>query len=425
MTQLVTHRSTTVALDDGESRAAPSSPRAGSSACALGSRRRRVLMGVALSLALLVVFDLAIGWFFCRDGQFRQWRLPPYSLLFTENQRTWLHQDDWPYYRFDATLGWTLKPDATFANGLYRTNSEGIRADREYALEPPRGVIRVATFGDSFTHGDDVDNTQTAAALLEASGGRFEALNFGVPGYGTDQAYLRYIQEAARFRPHVVVVGLMFENLQRNVSVFRPAYFHDTGLPLVKPRFRLEWDGSPALLPPPAKSLAELRRTIETGELLAALRDTDFWVGRAPWVYDDSPLFKSSLIRILSAARENGGRAYRDYYLDPASEPFRVTAGILSEFQRRTIADGVGRFMVLMLPDKSSLREQLARPERPFFWQGMVDTLQAGGIECVDLAPPFLESAARRGVDGFFVGSHYSVHGHAVVAEAIQRRIDR
>lgn len=385
----------------------------------------RVVLGLCISACMLGFLDVCLGIFCCRDGQFREWKLPPFPLLHTASQAEWLKRDDWPYYRFDADLGWTLKAGAVFGEGKCRTNSAGIRSDREYAIEKPAGVVRVAAFGDSYVHGDDVDNAETAWAQLEAANPGIEALNFGVPGYGTDQAFLRYREQAAEYHPDVVLIGLMPENVQRNVSVFRPAYYPRTGLPLVKPRFRIGGDGALRLVPCPATSLTELRTLVDTGRLTGILAETDFWVARAPLAYRGSAWFSSSLFRVAYAAYANGGREYRDYYANPTSEPFAVTEAVLNAFTARALSDGARRAIVVILPDKTSLREEVARAEPSNYWVSMVHRLGATGVECLDLFPMILAASRHDGVDALFVGTHYNAQGHALVAEALGRALAR
>ncbi len=52
------------------------------------------------------------------------------------------------YTDFSARLGWSIKENGR--SRLYRANSSGIRGDKEYSVDPPPGVIRISTFGDSF-----------------------------------------------------------------------------------------------------------------------------------------------------------------------------------------------------------------------------------------------------------------------------------
>ena len=52
-----------------------------------------------------------------------------------------------------------------------------------------------------------------------ATGSR--VFNAGVPGYGTDQAYLRYRERKESLAPDIVILGLMIGDMKRNVNVFR------------------------------------------------------------------------------------------------------------------------------------------------------------------------------------------------------------
>jgi len=86
------------------------------------------------------------------------------------------------YFVFSPTLGWSIKQNGF--SELYQANSSGIRSDKEYTLSPSSGIRRVATFGDSFTHCDDVKNNESWQAIMESYNSTIEVLNFGVGGYG-------------------------------------------------------------------------------------------------------------------------------------------------------------------------------------------------------------------------------------------------
>jgi hypothetical protein len=244
-----------------------------------------------------------------------------------------------------------------------------------------------------------------------------EVLNFGYPGYGTDQAYLRYLRDGSRFAPHIVLIGLMVENIQRNVSVYRPAYFHSARNAYVKPRFTIRADGSFELLPQPARTVEELRNLVESGRLLGRLYETDYWVRRAPLAYKESPLFLSSIVRLMYAAYENGGRRAAAYYRDVESEPFRVTARILQEFHAKALADGVERVMVVIFPNRPALESLLAG--KPAYWETMLRYLRRAHIPFVDLSAALAEAARRDGLDALFNKGHYNAAGEAVVARVL------
>ena len=142
------------------------------------------------------------------------------------------------YTVFSSTLGWSIKQNGY--SKLYKSNSQGLRSNREYELTPPHGISRITTFGDSFTHCDDVNNNETWQAIIESYQSNLEVLNFGVPGYGLDQAYLRYLEDGSQYESHITLIGFMSENIYRNVNTFRPFYYKTTGIPLAKPRFLID-----------------------------------------------------------------------------------------------------------------------------------------------------------------------------------------
>ena len=127
-------------------------------------------------------------------------------------------------YAFSPTLGWELRPDVR--TDRVTSNSQGLRGRREYAPEPPAGIRRVLCVGDSFTFGAGLRDDETMPARLEAalngSGpARWEVLNFGVEGYGTDQQWLYFSERGPRYHPAVVVLAFFELNLERNIMSFR------------------------------------------------------------------------------------------------------------------------------------------------------------------------------------------------------------
>jgi hypothetical protein len=161
------------------------------------------------------------------------------------------------YIVYSSGLGWTIKPGGS--SGLYSANAQGLRGNREVSVQPASKIVRIGTFGDSFTHCDQVGNDDTWQAQMQRLEPGLEVLNFGVPGYGLDQAYLRYLQESRRFTFHVVLIGFMTENIFRHVNVFRPFYLPSTGFPLAKPRFIVK-DGELTLLPNPLADQHHMER---------------------------------------------------------------------------------------------------------------------------------------------------------------------
>jgi hypothetical protein len=175
-------------------------------------------------------------------------------------------------YAFSPTLGWELRPNVR--TDRVTSNSQGLRGSREYAPEPAAGTRRVLCVGDSFTFGAGLRDDETMPARLEAalngSGpARWEVLNFGVEGYGTDQQWIYFSERGLRYRPAVVVLSFFELNLERNIMSFRD---------YAKPYFTLV-DGRLALhnvpVPAPPEVLArkpELPR-LRLASLVSTLRD--------------------------------------------------------------------------------------------------------------------------------------------------------
>ena len=205
--------------------------------------------GILIGLCLLEII-LRLGGQTSADGQFSFMGRDLHPLALPVGQITarieeYLAVEEWATVVYDADLGWDFKPDSLRQGGIFTVNSAGMRATREYDRTPADDALRIALFGDSFTAGDDVRDGETWGHRLESrlveAGMRAEVLNFGVSGYGMDQAYLRWRKTGADYQPDIVIFGLQPENLKRNVNVFRQALNPRPGaLPFSKPRFVLD-----------------------------------------------------------------------------------------------------------------------------------------------------------------------------------------
>src|SRR5438477_8425910 len=122
----------------------------------------------------------------------------------------WLAQASGRYLAPDPDLGWTVRPLGRSTDGLYEANREGARApsSTSYGERPAAGRVRLVTVGDSFTHGDGVGWDDTWQRHLERERPDLEVVNLGVPGYGTDQAFLRWRRDGAPLHPQLALLGI-------------------------------------------------------------------------------------------------------------------------------------------------------------------------------------------------------------------------
>jgi hypothetical protein len=253
--------------------------------------------------------------------------------------------------------------------------------------------------------------------MLEAADPRVEALNFGVPAYGTDQALLRFEREGRR-GARVVVCGLLLENIGRNVNRYRTLWSPRTQAPLVKPRFVLE-RGELALVPQPFESAPAMARAVRDGSVLELLGEHEHWRGRPEVVTGRWSSF-GRLVAGFLAYRE---RTPERLWLDETGEPRRVSLALLERFRAEAIASGAERFLVLVFPLRGELDDFVDTGRS--YWRELVAELQAGGFDVLDTAPALADEerrlAAERSTETLWVAAHLSSVGNQVVARELQR----
>jgi hypothetical protein len=259
------------------------------------------------------------------------------------------------YVQFSPSTGWAIKPNGVSEN--YRANGDGIRSDRAYQTNPPPNIKRISTFGDSYTHCDYVKNEHTWQVYMEALDPGVETINFGVGGFGLDQAYLRYKEFGQRFRSHIVLIGYMSENLYRHVNTFRPFYVPTAGIPLAKPRFCLK-EGTLTLIPNPIHSVDAYRGLLDKPkQVLRDLGKLDFYYQKKykSGLTDWSPLTRLLKITgsmVKSKIPRNSIEINGFYNID--SEAFRITCQLFDTFYQRAKADG-SIPVICIFPDKNDV----------------------------------------------------------------------
>lgn len=124
----------------------------------------------------------------------------------------------------DAMLPWIREPGSVL-EGISRTgefhfhykhNSLGFRG-RDHEIEKEPGVFRIVGIGDSFTYGVGASADATFLARIEATlsarGGEVEAINLGMPRYWPEPEALVLEHYGLRYKPDLVIVGVMLGDL--------------------------------------------------------------------------------------------------------------------------------------------------------------------------------------------------------------------
>jgi hypothetical protein len=134
-----------------------------------------------------------------------------------------------PRAAYDSLLGWV---PAVGAHG--RAGQESVTAAhlRSNGPEPAATDLRVLTVGDSFTFGDEVEDTATWPAQLGRQVGA-RVFNAGVFAYGIDQAVLRATVLFDTYRPDWVVLAFIRNDVNRAelsyYSAWKPYYTVEDG----------------------------------------------------------------------------------------------------------------------------------------------------------------------------------------------------
>lgn len=190
------------------------------------SRSGRRIAGVMAKLSLLL-FGVAV------------------SMLMVEGiVRGFFEEPILPRYVIDAGYGVRAnQPNVTTVHsvpGDYKvtinTNSAGMRGTKEYSLEKPAGVYRIALIGDSFVFGFGVNDDEVVSHVIETqmnsralSGRRYEVLNFGVSGFGQAEELVTYREKVNAYNPDAVVL-FYFDNDIGNSKVSGLFELDDNGI---------------------------------------------------------------------------------------------------------------------------------------------------------------------------------------------------
>ncbi len=365
-----------------------------------------ILLGIELA-SLLLIYSLS-QWLgepiLKRSAIYRDQSEQVRWLLSAEDRRIDLHPD----------FGWIYRPGF---RGSDTINSWGARGLREYAAPSPPHVLRVGAFGNSFVHGTEVGSTNAWTSVWEAWDATVEVVNFGVGGYGVDQAFLRYLGEQERLAAHVVIIGFSPDDLSRVVNVFR-RFRSVLEPPLLKPRFRLEPDGSLTLLPAPGTDRAAYTEMLANPERVRTFGRHDSWYDGLVYA---NPLYDAfGTLRLASALVERLSRRYwdpdrliADGRFRVESEAFRVQLAIFRSFADSVRSDGAIPILVFF-PDRDATAAFLSH--RGMVYQPLHDAAVAAGLDVLDAREALLTPAPADPASLFKAGGHYNERANARIA---------
>ncbi|HEY1473700.1 MAG TPA: hypothetical protein VGF53_06415 [Pseudolabrys sp.] len=324
--------------------------------------------------------------------------------------------DNW-----DDELGWP-SPRTAVSPPRDRT---GAKQNLDF---PESDHACASAYGDSFVWGDDVPLAKGWIEQLSRKLG-CRVANYGVSGYGTDQAYVRFTRMTKDEAP-VVLLGIFPENVMRNVNQYRGFIGFDQSPLALKGRFVL--DGAGHLI------WVQRPRIDESG-FLRLLRDPASIVPQDYLLPDtrDGPVtlrfpYLLTLARLALMprvwARIAGYPSWNDFYrADHPSGALPLTAAIAEAFVREAERRGK-RALVVMLPGASSFRARakFGEPE----YTSLLNVLTARHVDVFDPGTALLAALGQRSYCELYVmpadcSGHYGVFGSGLVADVMSTELRR
>ncbi len=287
----------------------------------------------------------------------------------------------------------------------------------------------ISVFGDSYVYCQGVEHHETWEAHL-ADFLKKDVYNFGVIGYGTDQAYITFLSEYPKLKTPIAILGVMPENLNRIVNMYKPFYFEHTGVRFTKPRFILK-NSELTLLENPVRSADEITKLADP-EFVRKIGKNDFW-----YSYDNYPELKFPYLRILfnrrlrkeimqgkdaAAAGDRQPRRYVNLWHDKMAT--KLMMHILKEFVNKT-KELNGIPVIMIVPSEYHVYERYKSANKLIEQDVMAQFCLENKVLMAD-SIEFLAKRARNTDDikELFAG-HLSPKGNKVVASYLHQFINK
>ncbi|MCF6268812.1 MAG: SGNH/GDSL hydrolase family protein [Melioribacteraceae bacterium] len=320
----------------------------------------------------------------------------------------------------DSILGWSPSPIYNGNNGFYIYNEDAIRSNDILADYSQKKGLRIAIFGDSYLHGDEVKFQNTVGNYLELLLSKnnidAEVLNFAVSGYGIDQSLLRWELIKEKFQPDIVILGVQFENVKRHINLVRPFYYYTTAIPYSKPRFVISGNKLQLIKNP----IPDINKTVDIIEHFDDWDFSNFEGFYNKENYIPNPLYLSKSISFFSSAISQ--ILAEIYYYNSSSESYQVTYKIIEKFSKNVESEN-GIFIPLHLPvlnDFDFITQSFLDIfyNQKFIYDDLFSTLKLQ-YSFVEPYTSLNEWGETNGFERLFMTRHYSPIANKIIAGRI------
>ena len=360
------------------------------------------------------------------------------------------HDPAYPSYpkevEYDADLGWSTVKDYKVMPHTYQGrkpvitithNKEGFRMDHEVGASKNMVVMT----GDSLTYGFWVDDKKVVSKQLNnLLGNNWEVINLGVGGYGTDQAFLRFIRDGLKYKPKAVVHVLFNNDFSNIVS----NYQYD----VYKPLFKIGNDGRLQLTNEPVPVSPDMERSYPKIKE-DAYKGFDKFMRTWSHFYI---LYNSKISQIKSAMKDffnppekkDYFDTYKDgefwaierNYTDTMKYSFYLNSLIIKEYSNLAKQNNI-TFILVVIGDRISVDqkkqkdtvEQYYNINDDFFdyekpYRLLDEFAKRENIKIVDLYPVFKKEFNEEKKDPYLDGdAHLGDYGQEVFAREVYRAL--
>ena len=302
--------------------------------------------------------------------------------------------------RFDADLGWDRTPH--------------VRNHRQ------RQAFLAQAYGDSFVlsgHGGITWET----AFEDTTGETI--LNFGVGGYGLDQAVLKFEKYGSEYPTRIAIIGLYNQMFRRARSYHARYYFSNYGsLAFAFKPFFAPSDEGYKLHRPPCRDAECMHEVLSDtdGETTSVLKAHDYWyrqdTTRPALGFPRAVKYAQVLPDIWQRTRW-GRRTVNYHFVD--RESLELTKYLLKRFVAHAQTNGMVPICLLLY----SSTDLLVRESGTLHDRELMDFLRAERIRTIDSGEYILTRYSNN--DGFealrTADGHLSNQGDNMVAAAVER----
>jgi len=322
---------------------------------------------------------------------------------------------------FDENAGW-VNPTAA-------VNPDGSRISPD---NPAAGAPCLSMYGGSFVFGSEVSDEHSWGNQI-AKRLHCRVLNHGVPAYGTDQAYLRFLHNGADQSPRVML-SILSENVMSNVNQNRSYLLTVAHFGPLKPIFYLDARDELRLEPVPRLGVHSYDEFVRNPRLV--LKHDYFVPGLNPYAKPRVGFpYSVNLPGALATKRLAdslistfvGRPPWWEDFADPShpSRAFTVTQAIVDRFVEDARRRGQ-RPIISFLPQARDFPRRLQTGK--WIYSELYARCQFSGHECFDVGTALIaklgesELQSVQGICRYFcpaayLGGHYNAKGNALLAD--------